>query len=172
MQELEPLDVHRINAACGWLELGNPVEARLELEAVSPEAQSHPAVLDTRWAVLAAEKNWDAAYEVAQQIIVALPEHPTGWLHCAYALRRKTGGSIAAAMEFLEPAAVKFPQEPVIAYNLACYAAQLNRLSEARDWYRRARKIGDAKSIKEMALADEDLKPLWPEIKAVEAEAT
>ena len=62
------------------------------------------------------------------------------------------------------PAAEKFPTEPVIAYNLSCYACQMQQLDAARVWLKRAIKIGGKEELKQMALADEDLKPLWPEI--------
>jgi hypothetical protein len=35
----------------------------------------------------------------------------------------------------------------------------------AREWLQRAIAAGNQNSIKKMALADDDLKPLWPEIK-------
>ena len=52
----------------------------------------------------------------------------------------------------------------VIAYNLSCYACQMNKLTEARAWFHRATKTGDKDVMKKMALEDEDLKPLWAEI--------
>jgi hypothetical protein len=65
----------------------------------------------------------------------------------------------------LLPAAAKFPEEPVIAFNLSCYACQLRELESARLWLQRAVKSGGKDAIKKMALADDDLEPLWPEIK-------
>lgn len=164
MKPIEAPDAHHCNAASGWLELGNRSEARAELALISCENQTHPAVLDLRFALCAAEKNWDEAFRFAQQLVAVLPDDPGGWLHCAYALRRKTGGGLELARDFLEPAAEKFPQEPVIAFNLACYECQLQQLDEARRWFKRACEIGGEKEIQTMALADEDLKALWPEI--------
>lgn len=164
VKPIEAPDAHHFNAASGWLELGNRVEARAELALISSENQTHPAVLDLQFALCAAEKNWDEAFRFAQQLIAALPDEPGGWLHCAYALRRKTGGGLELARDFLEPAAEKFPQEPVIAFNLACYECQLKELDAARRWFKRACEVGDKNEIQVMALADEDLKALWPEI--------
>jgi len=132
VQRLEPSDIHRLNAALGWLGLSNPAEARAEL---------------------------DASAEMA-----AAPDDCSGWLHRAYALRRAAGGGLPQAREALLPAAEKFPREPVVAYNLACYACQLLQLDEAREWFGQAVKVGGAEAVKKMALADDDLKPLWPEI--------
>jgi predicted Zn-dependent protease len=157
-------DLHFFNAATGWLELGNCVEARAELAHLSAAYRQHPAVLELEWSVSAAERNWEAAFTAARVLMVALPEEPAGWLHSAYACRRMAGGGLKQAQTLLQPAADKFPQEPVIHFNLACYACQLGQLPEAREWLRRAEAIGGKKAIIAMALADEDLKPLWPEL--------
>lgn len=164
--KLDVPDAHHFNAACGWLELGNRAEARVELELVSPENQNHPAVLELRWSLCLSEKKWDEAFRWAQKLMVVQPDEPAGWLHCAYALRRMKGGGVDQAWAFLRPVAEKFPDEPVIAFNLACYACQLNQLDDARLWLKRAGAIGGVKEILAMALADADLKLLWPEIKA------
>ena len=167
MQSLEPSDIHRLNAALGWLGLNAPADARAELEAIASAQQSHPAVLAARWLLCAHEENWDDALLVAELELNAVPEDSSGWLHRAYALRRVDGGGLAPAWDALLPAAEKFPTEPVIAYNLACYACQLNQLADARTWLQCAVKIGGQAAIQKMALADDDLKPLWPEIEAL-----
>ena len=164
MQGLEPFDIHRLNAALGWLGLNAPADARAELDAIAPAQQSHPAVLETRWLLCAHEENWDDALLVAELERQAAPDDSSGWLHRAYALRRVENGGLTQAWDALLPAVEKFPSEPVIAYNLACYACQLNQLTDARKWLQSAVQIGGQDGIKKMALADEDLKPLWPEI--------
>ena len=164
--EFEPADLHRLNAALGWLGLNAPADARAELDAIAPAQQSHPAVLEARWLLCAHEKNWRDALAVAERELASAPEDSSGWLHRAYALRRVNHDGLPQAWDALLPAAGKFPSEPVIAYNLACYACQLNQLNDARKWLQRAVKIGGKGEIQEMALADDDLKPLWPEIKA------
>lgn len=164
VQDLEPADIHRLNAAVGWLGLNCPADARAELDAVAPGQQSHPAVLEVRWLLCAHQQNWPDALAVARAELAAAPEDSSGWLHQAYALRRTSDGGLPQAKAALLPAAEKFPKEPVIAYNLACYACQLSELDEARQWLRHATKTGGKKNIKKMALADDDLKPLWPEI--------
>ncbi len=164
VQTLEMSDLHHLNAVLGWLGLGSIAEARAELDAIPPERQSHPAALEARWLLCAHEKNWRDALAVAQRELEIIPETASGWLHRAYALRRVDGGGLAQAWDALLPAAEKFPDEAVVAYNLSCYACQLNQLDRARDWFQRAVKIGKKSVIKNMALDDDDLKPLWPEI--------
>lgn len=161
---LEPPDTHYVSAAAGWLGLGNPAEAEIELRQLSPSAAVNPDVLELRWLVCAEQTKWDAGLKVAQKLLEVAPERPTGWLHRAYALRRVPDGSLREAWEALLPAAQKFPGEMIIAYNLACYACQMCELSTAREWLARAIERGSLEEVRRMALADEDLIPLWEEI--------
>lgn len=167
VQSLELSDIHRLNAALGWLGLGSAADARAELDAIPPARQLHPAVLEARWLLCAHEKNWRDALAVAECEVTSAPEAAAGWLHRAYALRRADSGGLARAWDALLPAAEKFPSEPVIAYNLSCYACQLNELDVSRNWLRRAIQAGGKEAIKKMALEDDDLKPLWPEIETL-----
>ena len=165
MQPLEPPDSHHLNAAIGWLGLGRADDARTELDSISAAQQQHPAVLDVRWTICAHEKRWSDALEIAQAELAAATGSCSGWLHRAYALRRVSGGGLPQAWDALLPAAEKFPKEPVVAYNLSCYACQLQQLDRARHWLQRAMQTGDKGTILKMALADNDLKPLWEEIR-------
>ena len=165
MQPLEPPDSHHLNAAIGWLGLGRAEDARAELDLISAARQQHPAVLDVRWTICAREKRWSDALEIARAELAAAPGSCSGWLHRAYALRRAPGGGLPQAWEALLPAAEKFPEEPVVAFNLSCYASQMQQLDLARHWLKRAIKIGGKDAIRKMALADDDLKSLWAEIR-------
>lgn len=162
---IQPPDIHHLNAAIGWLGLGCAADARLELENISVEYLNHTEVLETRWLLCTEEKNWEAALEIANAEIRQAPEDAGGWLHRAYALRRSSQGGLIMAWGALLPAAQKFPNEPVIAYNLSCYACQLKFLEKARDWFKQAVKIGNKEELKKMALLDDDLQALWQEIK-------
>jgi len=164
-QKLEPPETHFFAAAVGWLELGNPAEARMELNSISTSKRNHPDVLEVEWAICAAEKNWEAALIVARRILEIAPQRPSGWLHQAYALRRVAEGGLQAAWEALLPGAGKFPKEATIPFNLACYACQMNRMDEARQWFQRALEIGGKQEILAMALSDSDLQPLWDEFR-------
>lgn len=165
MQKLEPPDSHYLNAAIGWLELGVRAEAVAELDQISPARQRHPDVLEARWALLAQASQWEDALAAARELLAEAPARSSAWLHHAYALRRAKDGGLQKAWGALLPAATKFPKEPIIAFNLACYACQLGQLDEARGWLKRAMKIGERDRIKLMALVDEDLEPLWKEIR-------
>ena len=165
VKPLAPPDSHHLDAAIGWLGLGCAQDSRAELAAISPTNQKHPDVLEVRWTLCAHEKLWDDALKVAEQELQFTPGDAGGWLHRAYALRRAGHGGLPAAWDALLPAAEKFPAEPVIAYNLSCYACQMQQMDIALTWLRRAIHAGQKDAIKQMALADDDLQPLWPEIK-------
>ncbi|HZO84674.1 MAG TPA: hypothetical protein VFC26_05645, partial [Verrucomicrobiae bacterium] len=60
---------------------------------------------------------------------------------------------------------------PTIPYNLACYACQLGRINDSRQWLKRALSVG-GKKIRSLALEDPDLQPLWDEIKFMESGAS
>ena len=164
MQTLEPPDAHHLSFAIGWMELGNAHEAHAELEKLTPAVGNHPDVLEVRWAICATERNWTSALHIAETLVETEPARASGWLHRAYALRRTPDGGLSAAWDALLPAVKRFPSESTIPYNLACYACQLGQLDEARAWLIRARSIGDKAHIKRLALADDDLKALWPEV--------
>lgn len=161
MAHIEPPDHHYLSAAIGWLELGNPVEAGEELARIAPALLDHPDVLEVRWNVCAASGSWDAAFAVADTLARVAPKRSSGWVHRAYAARRRPGGGLPEAWELLRPAYEKFPQFWLISYNLACYAAQFGREDEAWQWLLKAAKSkGDKSSLKAMAEKDEDLKAL------------
>ncbi len=164
MDKLDAPDTHLLGFATGWLELGNAAEAKAELAKLSPSTAGHPDVLEVRWAIAATIADWKQALEVAQRLVETEPRRASGWLHRAYAIRRVEGGGLQSAWDALLPAAVKFPEEPTVPYNLACYACQLGQLEEARARLMSARAIGGKSEIRKMALKDEDLKPLWAEV--------
>jgi hypothetical protein len=164
MTSLPPPHHHTLNAALGWLQLGLPADAQSELDRLPEELRTQFVPLETQFAIHAEKPKWDAAFAVAEQCVQLHPKEAGGWIHRAYAARRKPGGGVEEAFELLFPAAVKFPDEVTIPYNLACYCAQLDRLDEAWRWYRAARELGEPAKLRRMALADDDLRPLWAQI--------
>ncbi|HXG46794.1 MAG TPA: tetratricopeptide repeat protein [Methylomirabilota bacterium] len=165
---IEPPDHHHLNAAIGWLELGNPTEAGEEIARLSPPLLDHPDVLEVRWAICAALQSWDAALAVAEVLVARYPERDSGWVHRAYALRRVRGRGLEEAWAALRPAFERFPKVPVIPYNLACYACQFGRKEEAWEWLHKAMEAaGSVDKIKQMALADADLQELWDRLRSL-----
>jgi len=159
---LQPPDSLHVQAAQGWLELGNPNESRAELDKVASDLRLHPEVLKIRWELFAAEKEWRLALEVAKALIIAEPDEPLGWVHKSYCLHELKRTD--EARDNLLKVVQEFPISATMLYNLACYECQLNNLAEARRWLDRAFRVGNRKQMKASAVQDPDLEPLWKEI--------
>ena len=153
-------DSFYLQAAEGWLGLGDVESATLELKEISPAEQTHPAVLLVRYEIFAKAKHWDKAVAVATDLTKRLPTEPSVWIWLAYATRRKTDGSIPDAKQILMGAEPKFPKHYLFPYNLACYCSQLGEFEEAEQWLRKAAEI-DKAAVKKTAREDTDLEPLW-----------
>ena len=69
MKPLELHDQHHLEAAEGWAELGNHLEATEELERITAEYRAHPAVLEVRWQIYAKAKKCEGALDIASALI-------------------------------------------------------------------------------------------------------
>ncbi len=164
MQPIESPDHHHCSAADGWLDLGVPVEAELELDKVSAANREHPAVMGLRWRILAVRKQWVEAVAFARRIVALHPGEVDGWIHQSYALHEL--GQTQEALDLLHQQAARFPGIMTIPYNLACYCCQLGQLDQARQWLKQAIQVSDKAAVRFMALKDKDMQPLWAEIQA------
>jgi tetratricopeptide (TPR) repeat protein len=161
-QLLETEDRFHLNAASGWLGLGDIDSAEDEQKQISPSMRAHPEVLLSRSEICFAAKKWEALLPLAEILLQQLPELDMIWLNRSYALHELK--RTQAAFDQLLPAAQKFPRQWLIRYNLACYCAQLGRLQEAMQWLTAAITLASKKEIKAMALNDPDFEPLRKEI--------
>ena len=98
---------------------------------------------------------------IASTLAQLVPEQPLGWVHRSYCLHEMK--RTQEARDNLLRVVGKFPDDPIMRYNLACYECQLGRLEQAKNWLQKAFEVGDSKQIKLMALEDPDLEPLWRE---------
>ena len=157
MHILNPADLHHLRAAEGWLDLGNPKEARCELKRIPDPQQNHPKVLELRWNLFATEKNWKACVRTAELLVREAPEKADGWIHRSFALHELD--QTEEALSLLEPARDLFSKQWVIPYNLACYLTQLGRVEEAAKELHSALRI-NPQAVKAAAANDPDLEPL------------
>ncbi len=155
-------DKHHLNSASGWLELGNTAEALADMEKLSSAGRVQIEALEVSWKIFAAQQRWEEAAGIGREMVRAAPAITDGWINRSFALHelRRT----AEARSELLPAAEKFPQEPIVPYNLACYACQLGDMEAARRWFSEAVKRGGKRKIKAMGLDDPDLLPMKEEI--------
>lgn len=153
-----------MEAAEGWLARGEWPKASAALRRIAPWKRALPDVLRAHWHVLAAADKWRPAVRIARALAAVWPGVPLGWINQAHALHqlrctRRAKGVLLSVVE-------QFPDEFVIPYRLACYECRLGNRREAWVWLEKARAIGGAKEVREMALEDPDLEPLWPRLKA------
>jgi predicted Zn-dependent protease len=167
MNPLEPPDSLHLEAAQGWLDLGNHIEANEELEKISPENHAHPKVLQVRWRIYAKAGKWDACLDIATALTRMTPDRRFGWLHRAMSLRRLN--RLAEAKDVLVSAIDKFEANATFPYYLACYCALLGQTTEAKGWITLA--LANAKTdqererIKQRAQDDADLEPIRGSLK-------
>ena len=128
-------------------------------QEVAPSTEAHPNILLVRWEIAVRAMNWALAIDIAKALIVALPTEPIGWIYHAFAEQQM--GLILEARRTLLAGARKLPADWRIAYNIACYNAQLGDVAGAWNWLERAFELGDATIIKPLAAEEPSLKPLW-----------
>ncbi|HEY0456344.1 MAG TPA: tetratricopeptide repeat protein [Verrucomicrobiae bacterium] len=126
------------------------------------EGSVHPHVLLVHWEIYFRAGNWQAACQIAESLIVHLPDEAIGWIYRSFALRQMK--RTAEAKDELLVAARKFSKDWRIAYNLACYQAELGDIPGAWNWLDRAIEIGDVELIKTEALAEPALERLWAKL--------
>ena len=159
MKALEPPYIHYVNAAQGWLGLGDCQSALDELERIAPELRFHPDVLSVRCDIYAAAMNLPAVVAVAWRLVQLRPERPSSWVRRSFALHGLK--QTRQAFDLLLPAAEKFPDISTIPYNLACYCAQLGKPEEAWRWLQQSFEIGNAEILNRATQDDPDLAPLF-----------
>src|ERR1035437_2484172 len=86
IQPLEAPDALHLQAAEGWIGLGNYPDANDELEQIAAASRAHPDVLQLRWRIYANAEKWDVCLDIATALTTMTPERRFGWIHRAHAL--------------------------------------------------------------------------------------
>lgn len=159
---LESPDNQYWQVAVGYVELSMFEEANEELEKIDPLNRAAPEVLAVRVAIYHGLKKWDLLQVVSQRLAEFDVKNVDWVASYAYATRRVE--SIEAARTILLNAEQRFPNEPVIPFNLACYFCQLGDLETAKEYLKRAFEIDSSWRLQ--ALEDDDLRPLWETLAA------
>jgi predicted Zn-dependent protease len=162
MKALQPPDSLHLQAAEGWIGLGDYAAADDELEQISSASRTHPDVLQLRWRIYAAAKKWDACLDIATALTTMTPERRFGWIHRAHALDKL--GRTQEAKDLLLSVVNDFESNSTIPYHLAQYCARLGQLDQAKQWLGKALLAADGleavNRLRKMALEDPDLEPL------------
>jgi tetratricopeptide (TPR) repeat protein len=162
MIEFSLNDKRHLEAAEGWLGLGNWLEANDELDNITPQFRGRPEVLGVRFQIYASAEKWECAVEIARAISDLIPDNPFGHFHFAFSLHELK--RTKEAYDVLIAVVDKFPTEHLIRYNLACYSCRLGDLKEAYQWLEKAIDLAGKEDIRQMALDDTDLEELWVKI--------
>ena len=155
---LEPPDSIHLEAAVGWIELGNHEEADEELDKIEATLRVHPNVLEVRWIIHAKVQHWELCKYIGSTLVKLAPERTTGWIHRSFALHELE--LTQEAYDALKPALDTFKDEQLIWYNMACYACVLGNKTEARELLDKAIELG-GNAVKVQALNDPDLLGVW-----------
>ena len=162
MKPLQPPDSIHLQAAEGWIGLGNYAEANDELENITAENRAHPDVLQLRWRIYADARKWEACLHIATALTKMTPERRFGWLHRAHTLDKL--GRTQEAKDLLLSVADSFEANSTIPYHLARYCARLGQIEQAKEWLGKALLAADgleaAERLRKMAQEDPDLEPL------------
>jgi predicted Zn-dependent protease len=158
-------DRRYLDAAAGWLGLGDWKQANEELENISAPNRAHPDALRLRYVVYCKALKWDGALDIARALAKLVPSKSFGWIETAHLLHKLK--RTVEARDTLLPQVDRFPEEWLIRYNLACYECQLGNLKAAWDWLEKTFDMKDSKEVKLMALDDENLEPLWIDISEI-----
>jgi predicted Zn-dependent protease len=158
MKKLTPEDQRFLDAAEGWLGLGDHLAANEEIEQIASGFKADPRVLELRLQIYWAAEKWEACVEIGGALVRLKPESEYGWIGRSFALHELK--RTQEAYDFLLPAGDKLTKNWTIPYNLACYCAQLNHLNEAQIWFKKAMEINEH-IVKREVIDDPDLKPLW-----------
>lgn len=166
MSVIEPPDSHHLQAACGWLGLGDVQEAEAELERIRSSLRQHPDVLQVRWQIHARRQEWEVCFSLAKSLTQIAPARRFGWVHLACSLHQLN--RTEEAREILLYALDMFEPNATMAFYLSRYCCRLGDLDEGRRWLDRAfalaRQQPARRHLKERALTEPDLAPLRSEI--------
>ncbi|WAC18927.1 hypothetical protein OVA24_16975 [Luteolibacter sp. SL250] len=146
-----------LQAALGYLHLGMAEDAAEELDLLPPHRAGDLVVLRVRAHIHSELHAWDALRETAARLTTHAPQDSQHWIWLAYATRRCR--TVREAEGILQDALRFHEKEPLIHFNLACYAAVTGRTDLART--RLAEAIRLEPSITAMAVEDPDLATLW-----------
>jgi tetratricopeptide (TPR) repeat protein len=147
----------QLEAALGYLDLGMAAEAITEMGEITEADQEQTAVQAVWLEIWQRGEAWPEVMSVAQKMTIRDPREVQWWLSLAYAMRRAE--SLAAAEGLLQRVRTDFPDEPILLYNLGCYACVQGRIEEAEELVRRALVLDPSLAV--TGRTDTDLRALW-----------
>ena len=145
-----------LRAACGYAELGMARESLAELDAIAPDFQERPEVLQLRLHHLMKKRSWARALVVSRKLCRVAPQCGAGFLHAGFCLHEL--GKTAEAKKLLLTGPAALLKEPIYYYNMGCYEALLGNVQDAEMHLKISFKMDS--SFRTLAKKDPDLKAL------------
>ena len=141
----------------GYLSLGMFEDANDALEDLPNGLKVHPLVLGSRLTLLIAMKRWEDSVILARSLTKLWPEEPAFYFQTSFCLHELRRTSEAKAALMAAPADVQ--GQPHFLFKLACYEAQLGNVARAKELLKAC--FEEDEGMKQAALDDPDLKPVW-----------
>lgn len=152
-----------LRLADAYLNVGLYTAADVALAQISPQFRDLTQVLVARMKLHQGRGDWRSMEEVAREILSRYPDDPIWYVYLSIALRG--GHSLEEGRDVLANAYQRYPTNAAIAFNLACYEAQLGRMAPARFYLRRAFEANP--KLRRTAEADPDLLPIHAELNSL-----
>ena len=145
-----------LSRARGYFELEMFEDAKKELRALPDQMPWSKFGCELLVTIHQAQKSWEEMMMIANQLRRDFPEEAQWWIMSAYATRRHI--SVADAEKILQEGMLMHTREPMIKYNLACYACLLHRFDDCMNLLKESVAIDE--KYKLLALEDEDLREI------------
>ena len=165
MRNFSKADESHLQAAVGWLELGNWKEANEELENIEPAQRAHPDVLKIRVKIYVAAGKWNYVATLAESLTTMLPDSSFGPLHHAHAYKELKRQD--EAKRILAEAVERFPGDWRVNYALACAYGRFGERALALRYLEAAIDQAGQIDIRLIALEDPDLQSVWTDISEI-----
>jgi predicted Zn-dependent protease len=136
MKPLEPPDSFHVNAAQGWIGLGDYAAANDELKQIDDVNSAHPDVLQVRWRIYAHAGRWDTCLRISTLLTTITPERRSGWICRAHTLDKL--GRTRKAKDLLLSVETDFHSDSAILLHLARFCWGLGQIGEAKQWLGKA----------------------------------
>lgn len=149
-------DFKHAECAVGYANLGMVGDALEELDHLSPSMAADGGVMEFKLRLLERAQRWTDAASLAAKLAASHPSEARWFVAWAFAKRRSD--SLETASKILSEAASLHPKDPLIQFNLGCYAAQRGDLNAAQSHVRRAIELDHG--MEKLAHEDPDLEPL------------
>lgn len=140
-------------AAQGYLELGMPGEALVELDGLPAVYRRRADVLKLRVSVALHARRWKAGLAASRRLCAVEPEETIGFIHAAFCLHELGRTEEARSVLLHGPSALL--NEATYYYNMGCYNARLGALEDAQNYLRMSFSLD--RKLREFAQCDPDL---------------